>query len=355
MIRMNQISNVYSFSVFEEYLAFIKGRKDIVVSKDHGKAIAFQFHSDDNLQDVHLKKDVVWSHTISGKAIIGWANRFHIKNFYIKDYHVYDDSLYTSINKKGAKLDRNENLLWTIEDQFFTFFHFRDFFFYIKEHKYLYALDDSNGQILWEYTPTPAYDWLKEKSNGETPQKKATISQVVGIYENILWLIVISDKISVLGLDLQSGQERYRINKPVCYPPGWSEEEKKQRRPFGNGTQIDVEKGVLFGGFNHYYGEVNLKDSTPTYHLYDFQESYEQHQLRMYQFGAWEGDNIYFWEGASNNRFGIFSREKKSIVWSGQIEEAENTMPAIRKVDYSHGKLYVLDHHFTLHIFQQEG
>lgn len=216
-------------------------------------------------------------------------------------------------------------------------------------------LMDIEGRTLWEYSLSSQYNWSTKGSGEKIPPRQATTTQIIGVYEDTLWLAVNSDNVVLLGLDLQSGREKYRINEPEHYPAGWSQEEKKQRKPFGNGTQIDVEKGVLFGGFNHYYGEVNLKGPVPAYQIFDFQESSEQHQLRMNQFGAWEGGHIYFWEGVSNNRFGIFSREKKAVVWSGLIEEAENTMPAIRKVDYSHGKLYVLDHHYTLHIFEQEA
>lgn len=324
----------------------------MVSNNKGGGVINFQFHSEEDIQDVHVKENIVWANVISGKAISGWEDIMHLRKYYIKDYNSTDDALYVSINGKGAKIDKNGNILWSIEDRFFNFSQFEKTFVYIKENRCLLALNDSNGELIWQYTLPKEYSWAPSSTSQET--RPATIAQIVGVYKDTLWLVVICDDIMLLGLDLQTGRERYHITEPVQYPTTWSEEERKRKRPFGNGTQIDAQSGILFGGFNHYYGEVELEAAEPAYHLYDIQESTELHGLRMNQFGAWEGDNIYFWEGANNNRFGIFSRKEKAVIWSGQIEEAQNTMPAIRQLDFSDGKLYVLDHHFTLHIFEQE-
>jgi hypothetical protein len=215
---------------------------------------------------------------------------------------------------------------------------------------------DFEGAPKWRYTLPAHYDWMRQTFRSDPAVKvRAKVYEIPGEYRKVLWAVVRTKKIALLGLDIETGEELFFINQPDHFFSDFLIDETKWGNPFGNQTKIDAESGIVFGVFNHFYGEVHLNAPQPEYHLYDVRESCEEHRMMMNKFGAWEGDRIYFWDGTSSNRFAVFSRAAKEIIWSGQIEEAANTCPAIRSIDYAQGKLYVLDHHHTLHIFQVEG
>ncbi|MCB9275923.1 MAG: hypothetical protein H6564_17895 [Lewinellaceae bacterium] len=347
MKKKRTLENVSKYALTKEGEVFYLIQKKLVLNDK-----LFQVLDDNFGQPYSVGDYLIWQNYQGVFEVYDKSGFFRGKREGYINYLNNYDQIYFFDKKKNTEaifFEDGMDKYLDFEQNGYIFF---DKYIIVKNKSELIASELNSTCSIWQYTLPKEYSWAPSSTSQET--RPATIAQIVGVYKDTLWLVVICDDIMLLGLDLQTGRERYHITEPVKYPTTWSEEERKRKRPFGNGTQIDAQSGILFGGFNHYYGEVELEAAEPAYHLYDIQESTELHGLRMNQFGAWEGDNIYFWEGANNNRFGIFSRKEKAVIWSGQIEEAQNTMPAIRQLDFSDGKLYVLDHHFTLHIFEQE-
>jgi hypothetical protein len=354
MIKTNAISDVSHFAVNRDSLVLIHDQRKIVVRSADGEEIRAKYVSDDNLQGVEAKGGVIWANSsYSPRSLLIKDGVSHPKNYHIKDYAPETGCFYVFADNLGVKLSPDDDVVWTTDDRFFYFFKHGNHFFYAKEKSTLIALDDDTGTLLWRYTLPAHYDFMRKTFRSDPEVKeRAKILQIIGTYQGVLWLSVQSDQVNLLGLDAKTGEERHQILRPSVIPLGLSAEEA-EKLPFFFylSSQLDEENGAIFGVLNYCYGEVHLNAPQPEYRLYDIRESCEEHRMMMNKFGAWEGDRIYFWDGTSINRFGVFSRAAKEIIWSGQIEEAA----AIRNVDYAQGKLYVLDHHHTLHIFQVEG
>ena len=120
-------------------------------------------------------------------------------------------------------------------------------------------------------------------------------------------------------------------------------------------TFLDEEKGIIFSLNLHFYIEYDLNSNKNHFDSYSFKSSSDKNGLHLNHIGGYDTENIYAYEGSKNNRFAVFSREKKEIIWSEEIPEAKDKFPAIRNLQYGAGKLYVLDHYNTLHIFEEEN
>ncbi|GAB3715609.1 hypothetical protein GCM10027592_56310 [Spirosoma flavus] len=246
---------------------------------------------------------------------------------------------------------QKEEYLWKIEDR-------KDLFIannitYAFRFNQIESFYIENSFQIWEYTiPEGKYDWhQKSPYEYQVPRLiKAEIKRVIGSYQGTVWISLNSGRL--LGLDEQTGSLKLDLPTPINLSNYLPEAET----PFwiAQNTYLDNEKGKLFGVYNHYYWELDLKNPTANYFLYDAKESCQQHQILMNFLGVWDQDEIYFWEGSINNKVGIFNRATKQVIWSTTIEEVVGKFPAIRKVEYVDKRLYVLDHNNSLHIFERQ-
>ncbi len=221
------------------------------------------------------------------------------------------------------------------------YFHFHN--------KKIVCYEIRTGQTLWSFELDTKYNWFAVNTDEE---RENDILKFVSTYDNNIWMCLGSGKL--LAISSETGKAKYYLTSPTKFINKQFDFPDEEVGVFGYGTQFDISQSIIFGSISTYYGEVDLKSPLDEYFMYDISTSCKQHKIQMDRMVGFEGDEIYFYEGGSNNRFGVFSRSKKEIIWSSEIPEAKDQFPAIKKMEYSNSKLYILDYFDTLHIFEKE-
>lgn len=244
----------------------------------------------------------------------------------------------------------NNKVLWESERAFFKPFGLNDNCFLSLNNNFIYLNKIINSEIIWQHDLGTKYNYFKEADyQGEPPvEVQAEVIKFLGVYKNELWLVL---NRGLLALNIETGTEtRYIKEGKMAVGEPFFEDFKGY---FGYDTFLDEEKGIIFSLNLHFYIEYDLNSNKNHFDSYSFKDSSEKNGLHLNHIGGYDAENIYAYEGSDNNRFAIFSRQKKEIIWSEEIPEAQDKFPAIRNLQYGAGKIYVLDHYNTLHIFDR--
>ena len=211
----------------------------------------------------------------------------------------------------------------------------------------LKSLDSTN----WEYEIPKAYErkfhnFVTMKEDVKIP----SVDKILGVYKNLVWLVLNTGQF--IALDLQTGQEVHSFWRATT---GWN-------APFDDSmgfnflncySELDPDKGIIFGFRSHYYWEIDLKDPSTQFIVYDWELDAKHHNiLNSASLGYyWEGDYIYFYETERSKKLGIFSRSRRSLVWSSKLEEIKGTF---QKILYYQGQILILDSGSQLHFIPTE-
>lgn len=268
-----------------------------------------------------------------------------IKNNYV----YYGDKFSTSKIQIGDVFTK----VWTVEERLIFFTVSNGFLIYTKDDLNIkFCLDDSNLKLLWQYSLGAKYNWKQMADYIDEPpvEKEAKVIKFLGVYKNELWLVLNSG--ALLALNTETGEEsRYIKNGKMIVGESDFEDFKGY---FGYDTVLDEKDGLIFNLSRHFYTVFDINSKNDYFDSYSFKESSIKHKLNLNYIGGHDADRIFAYEGSDNNRFAVFDRAKKEIIWSGEIEDAKNKFPAIRSMKYGGDKIYVLDHNSTLHIFESE-
>ncbi len=217
-----------------------------------------------------------------------------------------------------------------------------------------------HGDFLWNYSLTEiSYDWYTKSNYENAPNelRKGEISGIIGFYSETLWIVLNSGVI--LGLANDTGKLTYELVQPNNYG-----ESKEPFNPAIN-TQIDSERGILFGLRNKYYWEIDLLGPENTYLLYDISASCDNWNISAdmpLREWSWFEDKIYFGEiydsphNQNLNNVGVFDRKTREVVYAMRIGEGgrRDMLPNIQKIQFEAGRLYVLDGRQVLHILEED-
>lgn len=150
--------------------------------------------------------------------------------------------------------------------------------------------------ILWQFSLSslPPYKdiWGKEKP--------AEVIQILGIYENVLWVHIAGFRL--IGLDVKNGELLHNFENVLI-------------GGYGNNF-LDEETGVIKILGNTYYGEFCLS----TLSLIREEKIRCSGKIKVREAHLIKGDkNLYFCgyhnESLHPNAFGIFDTEKSEIIW----------------------------------------
>ncbi|MDY0985848.1 hypothetical protein SOM12_00325 [Flavobacterium sp. CFBP9031] len=263
----------------------------------------------------------------------------------------YWNDTYTMRLTKAIDFTNKNSELWESERTFAKTFVFNNNFFSLASN--LISLNEIvNSRILWQYDLTTKYNWKQKADYIDEPpvEKQAEVIKFLGVYKNELWMILNSG--ALLALNTETGEEsRYIKNGKMILGESEFEDFKGY---FGYDTVLDEKDGLIFNLSRHFYAVFDINSKNDFFDSYSFKESSIKHKLNLNYIGGHDADRIFAYEGSDNNRFAVFDRAKKEIIWSGEIEDAKNKFPAIRSMKYGGDKIYVLDHNSTLHIFERE-
>ncbi len=155
----------------------------------------------------------------------------------------------------------------------------------------------------------------------------------IGIYNNCIYIRA-GNKL-ILGIDINNGEEKFSYE--YC-----------GENVLLDNLRLDIKKGVIFSIGRTNYFELNLL--TKVADILSIEETVKRNNVETTRLGAWKSNKVYFWEGGSNSKFGLFDRETKEIIFVHNLNVS--VYPAIKDIKHGHGKIYVLDGNNSLHIFE---
>jgi len=266
---------------------------------------------------------------LENKRLLGCQGKYFL-------YYLKNPSRYGFINTKDNSINELEKGFKII---------FKDFVIGNLSNV-LYAISLQTEKELWNHTLPEKYNWKSGLGNKHERQ----FDKVIGVYNEKLFVVLNSGIIQII--DVNNG----RLIDELIHAKNQNEilpiEKGFERVNIFNCYSVFDNQGKIFGTKSKYYWEIDITNHE--FLLYDCTETCNEHQMELDKIAGFEGDEVYFYDGGSNNKFGVFSRSKKEIIWSSEIEETKGLFPAIRDMQYANNKIFVLDLHNTLHIFEQE-
>ncbi len=242
-------------------------------------------------------------------------------------YATYNES-YTKMNVFAVNFVTQKEL-WSMEDGIGQIYFEKDNLFgHINSSITKYNQQD--GTKLWDVN---LHNYGSYSINGES--KKIDLQEFIGIHNSLLYIKAGSNLI--LGINLVSGQIEFECKYYQDYL-------------VLDNLRIDKIKNCIFSIGPRHYIEFDLANSI--FELTDLTEQITKYQIETTRLGGWDRNQLYFWEGSTNNKFGEFSRQNKKINWCKTIDEIEGEFPAIKSVNYGKGKLYINDFRNKLHIYE---
>lgn len=261
--------------------------------------------------------------------------------------------------KKGILIDHNENLHLldknNLSKQLLDIKNYNWGILYLDSD--LYIQDDTiilsyglNNNSHWKFSLNSTYDWLNKSIYEKNPdlEKKGEIDKILGVYNHSLWLVLNSGW--VLEIDVNNGTSKKYIQEGKMIKG--KSDINGFKGNFKNDSFIDKENGLIINLIRDFYVEYDLKTNKEYFESYNFVENCNEHKLNLNYIAGYDAKNIYAFEGSDNNRFAVFSREKKEIVWSDEILDAKGKFPAIREMKFEHKKLCILDYNNILNIYE---
>ena len=345
--KINTINDVRRFTLGKDSLWWNSSSK--IFNQEKGCILDSKIH----LQTIKYENSCFFISDNEGNSYLFEKNliKFLKEVFILK---ILNENFLLAETLKGTELFdiKSEKYTFLFEDRIF-YYTVENNILYYKDKQLIYAYSFDSNEILWAFDNlVKKYNWMQKSIYEGEPEeeKQAEVIKFLGVYKNELWLVLNNG--ALLALDIETGTESRYIKEGKMIVGESDYEDFKGY--FGYDTVIDEENGLIFNLSRHFYLEYNLKSDNSYFDSYSFKESSLKNQLNLNYIGGFDEKYIYSYEGSSNNRFAIFSRAKKEIIWSSEIEEVKGKFPAIRDLQYGAEKIYVLDHDNTLHIFEKE-
>lgn len=233
---------------------------------------------------------------------------------------------------------------------------------FLAKENHVWLIELHTGKCVWDKSFDNEFQWRAKsvyENAGEILHVPLVIN-LIGVHENIFWLALDSGRL--VGLGLHTGEIIYNLLHPVKYPPNFDKEMNSDNNILLRKTQLDVEKGNLFGLDQHYYWEIDLTNPERSFELFDISDECERNKIHADKPGyEWPvgKEEIYFAEirnserDSKRNSVGRFNRKTKTIEWAARIGEKGEYAPIVHKMDYYDNFFYVQDGKATLNVFQK--
>ena len=265
-----------------------------------------------------------------------------------------------------AIIDRKENLIVLGEiDKFsISFFQMNIYIYIYKKNKIcddvmsIRAFSIQKKEHLWEF---PLASLGKGKDYSTDEEFDYEVEQIVGIYNNILWVYI--ERGGFIGLDIQTGKLKHRI---LGIPKGNllgkvdSYVDSEEFYIFYRAKFIlDDKKGIIIGLIADRFFEIDLNKEKITPMLYGMWDKMEKMNLKKYGVNgntSLQGDLLYFYND-KELQFGILDINTKEIIYVSEpiaVVERDDSFTRLRDLKVSENKVYILDSNHTLHIFERK-
>lgn len=215
------------------------------------------------------------------------------------------------------------------------------------------CLDDKSN-IIWQYEVPQSYAWVDDSAT----ENQANVERVIGVWKDIVWLSLNSGRL--IGLNVISGKTEFDLVQPST-STGNFKRAANSFLMFGLYSTLDINREVLFGLRGRYYWEIDLQNPVGKFEMYDITESMEHFGITTIGMGEyvwpWLDDHVYFCQqelGDDASNFGVFDRKSKQVTWSSATDADIKPLPGIAQMAASGGRLYVLDRHQVLGVYDTE-
>ena len=265
-----------------------------------------------------------------------------------------------------ALLDREENLmvLGDIDKFSISFFQMGIYVYTYKKDKIyddvmsIRAFSIQKKEHLWEFSLSSLG---KGKDYSTDEEFDYEVEQIVGIYNNILWVYI--ERGGFIGLDIQTGELKHRIlgiPKRNLLGKVDSYVDSEEFYIFYRAKFIlDDKKGIIIGLIADRFFEIDLNKEKATPMLYGMWDKMEKMNLKKYGVNgntSLQGDLLYFYND-KELQFGILDINTKEIIYVSEpieVGERDDSFTRLRDLKVSENKVYILDSNHTLHIFERE-
>lgn len=320
------------------------------------------------LYNISINKDsIIWFNYLLENPIGFFADiDLNVQKNKFTIQFIRDNFIFSFENKKAKKLKLSGELCWEINDSFFIYLFTIEKLYYVKNKNSLNTLNQLTGETLWHYTLTEnEFDWHYEEYDGQITIKKAEILRIIGVYEDIVWVVLNSG--FLLGIDTEKGVllhivsqiKNYHGSAPI-YPKRTHVAQESYGKAFNKRMQLDEEKGVLFGLSGLYYFEIDLKKPSESYEVYDTSETMTKNKIEADMSGSgyewpWHKDEIYFGKNFSDgNNLGVFNRTTKQVTWATRVINQNGVVESFKKIECSENRMYALTQKTnTLYVFEK--
>ena len=205
-----------------------------------------------------------------------------------------------------------------------------------------------SGKEIWNYQLSENYRWKDASGESHTGE----YYKLIGLSNNIFWCVLNSGVI--IGLNIETGQVEYELCHPIIYPHSKIINEGFEKvNIFNRHSIMSEDRSEILGMQGHFYWEINLENPVEEFTMYSIKDSCEEHHISLNDTFCLNDNEVYFYEGGYSNRFGIFCRNKKAIIWSSDLPEVKGKFPAIRKMDYTNYRIYIQDFYNSLHVIEK--
>lgn len=332
MKEERQLANIHKIFCDQNDLYYLsKDNEKYKVFSDN-----FSISIEDSAQSIHKGEKKIYIILLNGKCVEYLINERRINILPFENvrcihekYIIYYFGNVFNRTFGVSNIEFNEILF---ESKSYIGDYFYKSFVFNFSYKKLVCKNIFDGNILWQ---KELNTYGTYKVNGE--EREMDVQKYIGVRDGVLFIK--AGYKYLLGFNIENGEETHKY-------------EIKGNLSTLNNPFLDHKNGVIFSTDSKNYYEFDLTQSD--YKTFDITETTALNKVKPYRVGGWEGNKLYFWEGAENNRFGVFNRTTKEIEWVGEIEEMKDTFNAIIDLKYGNGKIYVLDHDHTLHIYAEE-
>ena len=247
--------------------------------------------------------------TIKDNEMICFYDSQFINGFWERNLGLFDVSQMKIIKK----IDLNLKSLY---------FFFTSLNYYLcknlKDRNLLYRINH-DFSLIWQFSIADFPNYI----SGFGREEKADIQQIIGVYNNILWVLV--GRFRLVGIDVETGKQMHYI-EDIPYALGLTKEER-YHFDFGaySVIHLDEAQGILKAFAHRYYIEFDLNTLKGVVKK-DFGEKWEESwRIKSSTYYQEYPTQLFFsgyYKNIHNpNAFGIFDTDKAEIVWYDTTKE----------------------------------
>lgn len=162
---------------------------------------------------------------------------------------------------------------------------------------------------------------------------------------DIIWIAINTG--SLYGISTKNGALLY------SFPQSSTKAKDKDVEPyssFGVQTIYDKKRKIIVSPNGKFCSLVNLSQPSPSITINEIDYASFTTVFLNKTAGIFN-DKIFFFEGGESNLYGVYNFINNKIISLKTIEAVKGKFPAIRKMNASNGIIYILDHFYSLHIF----